>query len=180
MNEPLDSTAENPTTRAIKRLTVAVWVLAAVTAANTLLVLSSRFAPTLPDTRVLNAIPESSSFSLPDAYNGFHEWPIEKQIQSATVIAIAKWQRKDRTLKCVLSEILKQTSNTTFYYKVGDEYTPGNHAVREDTHYGDGQILFFTGAPATFRLSTSYTDDRIGGMGDMPINELRATIQKQR
>ncbi|MEQ1933339.1 MAG: hypothetical protein ABL962_05600 [Fimbriimonadaceae bacterium] len=157
---------------------MAVWILAAFIAANTFVSLLSLFAPSLA-TRVLNAIPESSAFS-PYAYNRFHDWPIEKQIQSASVIAIAKWQQTDDLLKCVISEIVKQAPNTTFHYKIGDEYRSGNQAIRDNTSYGDGQIMFFTGSSATFRFSTTYRNDRIRGMGDMPINELRAIIQKQK
>lgn len=110
----------------------------------------------------------------------FYQWPLEKQIQKASVIAVATWQQADGILKCVISEILKQASNTTFHFKIGDEFPRGNQRVQDGTSYGDGQIIFFTGSPPMFRYATTYSSNRIIGMGDMPITELRSLIQQQR
>src|SRR5262249_52812730 len=160
----------------IRRLTVAVWVLVIVTTLSIVASWVPLLAPSFFIRRVASAIPDSSA-SPPkpqsDAFNGFYEWPLDKKIQNASVIAVARWQQSDKTLRCVISEILKQAPDTTFYYKAGDEYQAGNNSIRDNTSYGDGQIMFFTGSPATFRYSTTYANDRIGGMGDMPISEFR-------
>jgi hypothetical protein len=122
----------------------------------------------------------SSEIMAPEEFNNFHDWPVEKQIQTASVIAIAKYQKSDSTLKCIISEILKQKPGTAFYDKVGDEFPHGNQHIRENTTYGDGQIIFFTGSSATFRYSCSFTGDRVGGLGDIPLNRLRELIQKSK
>jgi hypothetical protein len=144
--------------RKVKRLSVAVWILA-ILLCGTLLV----------------------SFvivrSLSIARSEFDRLPPEQRVQSASVIALAKWQRSGSTLRCVISEILKQRPDTVFYYKVGDEFRAGNQRATENADFGDGEVLFFTGSPARLELATAYRDDRITGLGDMPISTLREIIR---
>jgi hypothetical protein len=115
--------------------------------------------------------------SMSTARNEFNRLSPEQRVQSASVIALAKWQKSDATLKCVISEILKQTPGTAFYYKVGDEVRAGNQRATEKADFGDGQVLFFTGSPARLELASAYRDDRITGLGDMPISALREIIR---
>lgn len=154
-------TNEAPTdraTRKIKRLSVAVWILA-ILLCGTLLV-SFVVLRTLSIT--------SSEFS--------HLSP-EKQVQSSTVIALATYQKSGSTLKCVISEILKHAPHTEFYYKVGDEFRTGNQRATQGTDYGEGQVLFFTGSPARLEVAVAVHGDRITGMGDMPVSMLRELIR---
>jgi len=144
--------------RKIKRLSAAVWILAILLCA-TLLV---SFV-------VLR--------SLSVVRSEFDRLSPEQRVQFASVIALAKWQRSGSTLKCVISEIVKQTPNTVFYYKVGDEFRAGNQRATENADFGDGEILFFTGSPARLELITAYRDDRITGLGDMPISTLREIVR---
>jgi hypothetical protein len=146
------------TARKVKRLSAAVWILSILLCATLLVSLV-----------VVH--------SLSDLSNGFHRLQPVEQVQSASVIALARWEKSDSTLKCVISEILKQAPNTAFYYKVGDEFRQGNQRTREGTDYGDGQVLFFTGSPARLEYIAAFRDDRIGAMGDMRISHLREFIQ---
>ncbi len=77
----------------------------------------------------------------------------------------------------VISEILKQAPNTAFYYKVGDEFRAGNQQIRENTDYGDGEILFFVGSPAEHCESIPYSGDRLRWMGEIPVSQLRQIIR---
>ena len=144
--------------RKIKRLSAVVWILALLLCA-TLLV---SFV-------VLR--------SLSVARSEFDRLSPEQRVQSANVIALAKWQKSGSTLKCVISEIVKQTPDTVFYYKVGDEFRAGNQRATENADFGDGEILFFTGSPARLELITAYRADRITGLGDMPISTLREIVR---
>jgi hypothetical protein len=155
-------------------------LIALLVGVNLLISLMILFSPVDAGRRIVANLPGTfMSFPAPrpDEFNSFHDWPVEKQVQAASIIAITKWQKSDSRLKCIITEILKQAPNTTFYYKVGDEYVPGSNQIEDDTIYGDGQVMFFTGSPATFRYSTTYSNDRISGMGDMPITELRDLIR---
>ena len=177
----MEQTSVDSTARRIKRLSGIVWVLLLLVVVNLVVSLLALFSPALLTKRIIAMLPQqfaSSETTAPEAYNNFHDWPLEKQIQTASVIAIGKWQKSDSTLKCIISEVLKHAPNTAFYYKVGAEFRPGNQRVKDNTSYGDGQIMFFVGSPASFRYAMSFSGDRIAGMGDMPINELRELIRK--
>jgi hypothetical protein len=145
------------TQRKVKRLSIAVWILA-VLLGVTLLV-------SFLVVRLLSVVGSD-----------FDRLPPEQRVQSASVIALAKWERSGSTLRCVISEILKQTPDTAFYYKVGDEYRALNAHAKENTDFGDGEVLFFTGSPARLEEAAAYRGDRITGLGDMPLSVLREMI----
>lgn len=166
----------------MRRLSSAIWVIAIISIINLLLSIYSVIFPWLLVGR-MNAALKTPEFKhqleqATDQLNSFHSWPVQKQIETASVIALARWEKEGDRYKCVISEILKQRPGTEFYYKVGDEFVHLSRRARDNTDYGDGQIMFFVGSPAEFRYSTSFKGDRISGLGDMPVGSLRATIQK--
>lgn len=174
-----DSSPSDAVVRALKRLTVAIWVLIAIT---TLELLFGLFVTLFPAAVARHFAAQSSDFSSAppiDQNRDFYNWPLEKQIGAASVIAVGKMKLEDNIYKCIIAEILKQSPNTTFYYKVGDEYRQGNHAAKPGNDYGDGQLLFFVGSPAEFRYSVSFSGDRVTALGDMPLDVLRQMIHKQ-
>ena len=148
----------DPTQRKVKRLSAVVWVLAIL------------LCVTLLVSFVLVG-------KLSIARSEFDRLSPEERVHAASVIALAKWQRSGSTLRCVISEILKQTPDTKFYYKVGDEFSRGNQHTAENADFGDGEILFFTGSPARLEETVAYRHDRITGLGDMPISVLREIIR---
>jgi len=104
----------------------------------------------------------------------FHELPLEKQIEKSSVIALANFEPgEDGKMKAVFTEFLKRDPNVTFYYEIGDEYPSASYYPRENTLHGDGLIVFFIGSPASMRMSMSYSGERIGGLGDLPLKLLR-------
>jgi hypothetical protein len=115
-----------------------------------------------------------------DPLADFNEWPIEKKIQSASAIVATKYIPDGPRLKSTIAEILKVDPDSTFNYRVGDEYAPSTRYVRENATYGDGEVIFFTGSPATMRYSSTYQGGRLLGLGDMPIDVLRQIIARQR
>jgi len=151
----------DPTLGKAKRLSAAVWILAILLSLT--LFVSFVLIRSLSVTR-----------------SEFDRLSPEERVHTASVIALAKYQRSGSTLRCVISEILKQTTDTKFYYKVGDEFRAGNQRVIENTDFGDGEILFFTGSPARLELITAYRADRITGLGDMPISLLREIIRSSK
>jgi hypothetical protein len=100
----------------------------------------------------------------------FHELSLEEQIKTASVIAIAKYEKSsDGKMKAIIKEFLKKEPGTTIYYNIGDEYPGSSYYTKENTMYGDGVVIFFTGSPASMRMSMSYSGDRIHSLGDIPI-----------
>ncbi len=145
------------TQRRITRLSAAVWVLA-----------------------VLLCVTLLGSFvvirSLTVARSELGHLSPEQRVQAASIIALTRWERSGSSLRCVITEILKQAPNTAFYYKVGDELQSHEQKIRDNTDYGDGEIIFFTGSPARLEETASYRGDRITGLGDMPISSMREII----
>jgi len=180
MTEPIQTDSN---ARSIRRLTVAVWILCVLTIINLCAVCASLFGLLYPwhVARLMRASlhegPQLSRAAYEDQYANFHEWPLERQIEKATIIAIARYDKEGGKLKCVISEILRQEPGTKFYYNVGDEYRPGSRYAKDGVQYGDGEVMFFTGSPAMMRYSCSFEGDRIGAMGDMPIETLRETVR---
>ena len=163
---------------------MAVWILSALIAINLTHYLIESVIFWMPEKRSAAAFSpppvSTSNFSNPyvDSYSDFNDWPLEKQIKASSVIALARYKSEDGRLKCIITDILKQDPSSTFYYKVGDEYTELSQTPEPNTQYGDGAIMFFTGSPASFRFSTSFSGDRAMGLGDMPISVLKETIKK--
>lgn len=104
----------------------------------------------------------------------FHALRVDDQIKQSSIIALAQYeQASDGRMKAVIKEFLKKDPNTIFYYDVGDEYSPSSYFPKDNTSYGDGAIIFFTGSPATMKSSMSYSDNRVRALGDIPIELLR-------
>ena len=100
----------------------------------------------------------------------FHEMSLEEQIQKASVIALARYEKADDgKMKAMIKEFLKKDPDVTVHYNIGDEYPNSSYYPSEDKKYGDGVVIFFVGSPASMRMSVSYSGDRIGGLADLPI-----------
>jgi hypothetical protein len=173
-------TSNQAIVKAVRRLTIAVWALVIVVAVLVAIYLVA-YVPWIKlswnNREISSESPSSSSLRSLPQYERFYDLPLDKQIDAASVIALAQYQKEGEKLKCVVSEILKRSPNTEFYFKVGDEYPQCSRYPKANESYGDGQIMFFVGSPAQFRYSTSFEGDRLTGLGDMPIALLRAKIK---
>lgn len=170
---------QDQTKRSVKRLTVAVWVLSVVTVINLGVSLFAALFPPFIAQRITASMPESPLPKMVqeiEEFQNFSQLSVENQIAGASVIVLSTWKKEDGKLKCIISEILKQKPGTIFHYRVGDEYTSASRYPQERTSYGDGLVMLFTGSPASMRLSASYTGDRIGGLGDMPLGLFREMV----
>jgi hypothetical protein len=178
MEEPADDSA---TKRSIKRLTVAVWILAIVGVFNFCVSLVGIVLVTsvLPHIAVSTTAAYVATPPPGDEHGiSFNQLPIERQIRLASVVAVTRYQRAGDRNKSIISEILKQTAGTTFYYNLGDEYVRSSVAVGDRTH-GDGEVILFVGSPAVMRLSVTYMNGRVPALGDMPLTAFRAMIERQ-
>lgn len=171
---------QDTTAQSLKRLTIAVWILALLTFLNICVsVLNVLFPPFLAQ-RVAASLPARPLPELSTSFErtqNFSELPIEKQIAGASAITLTTWKNEDGKLKCIISEILKLTPDTVFHYKVGDEYASESRYPRERISYGDGQVIFFIGSPARMQYSVTYSNDRIRGLGDVPLGLFREMVQ---
>ena len=173
-------TSDPAVIRALRRLTIAVWALVVVVAVSAVGPMIA-YVPWLmsmwtgPGSAPSDRSGASSRSVIP--HERFHEYSVDEKIAAASVIATCKYQKDGDKLKCVIAEVLKRSPNTDFYFKVGDEYPDGSRFAKADVIYGDGQLIFFVGNPAQARYSTSIFGDRLGALGDMPIELLRRKIK---
>jgi hypothetical protein len=178
----MEPSAQESIVRALRRLTIAVWALTAVFAVFVGMYLVA-YIPTLSITSSSPREPQPpGGAAVPSRptvqHENFHELPLEKKIEAASVIAIAKYQKEGDRNKCIISEILRQVPDTKFYYKVGDEFRQCSHYLKPGEDRGDGQLMFFVGNPAGFRYSSSFRGERLPGLGDMPFDLLRKEIKE--
>ena len=175
--------------KALKRLTLAVWVLAVALLVMTLPTILMFVAPgMLFNSRVgtevaFEDIPPGD-YGSPSSYSfsdepGFWEMSIEEKIEKATVIAVTRYeQADDGMMRSTITEILKQEPGISSKYEVGSEFAQGSFYPSEERAYGDGDIIFFTGNPASFQYSTSYEGGRIGGLADIPLKLFRQKCEE--
>lgn len=160
--------------RSVRRLTVAVWLLASLVGLQILISLVLSLVPMIRFPRATQSRPTGiPSEAQSDPYNDFHAWPLDRQIASASVIVATTWTKDGDRTKNVVSEILKQKPGTSFYYKVGDEYADMDYYPEHDVQ---GEIIFFTGSPAEMRLARSYRkDDRSAYSLDVLRDKIKAS-----
>lgn len=104
----------------------------------------------------------------------FEELALDDQIQQASAILVAKYEAgADGRMKAVVSEVLKPAEGGPFRYRVGDEYAPSSYYPKEGEARGDGVVVFFADRPARMVLAMTYSGDRVGGLGDVPMAVLR-------
>ena len=169
-------TTESP----IRRLSLTVWLLSALVVINIAVTLFAVLFPPWHSKTLIHPVPTAYKPAMDeDTYADVTEWPVEKRIAKATVIAITRFEKDGEKYKAIITEILKQTTGVKFNFKVGDEYSPGNYYANGRTRYGDGEIILFTGSHAMMRESSVYSDDRIPAYGDMLISVFRNIIKEQ-
>jgi len=172
------NTDRDSITPAIRNLTIAVWALVIVVSLSLLATLYRAFVPrTFP---LVSPGISSVDYAPSDEFANFHEWPVEKQVQSASVIAFTAYKREDGKLKSIITSIPKQKPGIVFAYKVGDEYTSASRYPREGTTYGEGEVMFFTGSPPMMRYSAGYYEGRVPGLGDIPLRKLTDIIAREK
>lgn len=183
MNE--DSKADG-LTKAIKTLTIAVWCLCALVLAQLLFYGWSYYQSMRLARQAMTTATTISSESSPSRHfpaepvqeKPFHEMPPEEMVARSTVILLTTYVDDGKRNKAVVAEILKQDPNVTLYYSIGDEYPMLSFEKRKDVTCGDGSVVFTAGSPASMRSSYSFMNDRIGGLGDMPLAKLREMVKQ--
>lgn len=104
----------------------------------------------------------------------FHEMSVDEKIRNASGIAIARFERLgENDVQAVIQEFLKRDPNTEFFYQVGDALPDGHEYLSMKDTGSVGLVIFFVGSPATIASVSSFREDRIYSLGDMPLDLLR-------
>lgn len=113
----------------------------------------------------------------PSAVDGrpFHTLSPEQKMKRASAILVTKHQKDGGHIKAIVSEILKRP-DAGFSYSVGDEFGELSRYATGDADYGDGDVVFMVNGSGEQESST-YRNGRISGLGDMPLEVLRAIVR---
>lgn len=135
-----------------------------------------------PSFHMTHAAPDSSvNSSQPSTeyQRPFHELLPDEQIQSATAIVRATYEKQpDGRMAATIKEFLKKKEGVTIHYEVGDEYADASYYPSERKGYGDGVIIFFVGSPAAMQSAMTYSGNRILGLGNMPMDLFRSKCRE--
>jgi hypothetical protein len=107
--------------------------------------------------------------------------PPDDLVARSSAIFLTSYQPSGKGFKAVIAEIVKLEPGTTIEYRVGEDFfEPGLDNPREGSSVGDGSVVFLEGSPAFMRCSYSFQNGRIGGLGDMRLETLRALAGKKK
>ena len=164
--------------RSVRRLTIAVSVLIVLMLALFVLPWVWYYVRAQLDVHQQQA--ESGEASQPygtpdEELNSFHDLLPDEKIRRASAILLTKVQIDGSRVKEIVSEVVKRAPGVSLYYGVGDELEHMSHTLDPSCKgcEGEGQVVFMGGNPAQMASSYSFTGDRIGGMGGMPLERLR-------
>lgn len=100
---------------------------------------------------------------------------LEAKTERSSVIALLRYEPSldGKSMRAIFEDLLKKEPGTTFPYEVGDEFPKGRFYPEGETNHKEGMVVFLAGSPAAFRMSTTYSGDRIGGLENIPLELLR-------
>ena len=184
MTEP----GPDPIVRAIRGLTIAVWVLCGLTFVQVAYYglsyamswkwMRQAAGGIRSSTTSSTSYEPSSAGRQHDSGADFHELPPEQKVARASAILLVSYQKDGDRFKAVVAEVLKRNPGVELHYNVGDEMVMYSYYPSDDSSRGEGQVVFMLGSPAEMRSSYSFDHGRIGGMGDMPLEKLREMVKK--
>ncbi|WP_020412211.1 hypothetical protein [Microbulbifer variabilis] len=104
----------------------------------------------------------------------FHELSVDEMIEKATVILTVRYEPgEDGNYKSVVEDILKQENGVDLYYRVGEVYEENTHHKMSDDFTPKKAVVFMQGNPASMRYSTTYSGERIRGLGGISLALLK-------
>ena len=184
MTEP----GSDPIVRAIRGLTIAVWVLCGLTFVQVAYYglsyamswkwIRQTAGGSRSETTSTTSYEPSTAGRETDSGAGFHDLAAEQKVDRASAILLVSYQKDGDRFKAIVAEVLKLKPGVELHYNVGDEMVMYSYYPSDNASRGEGQVVFMLGSPAEMRSSYSFDHGRIGGMGDMPIEKLREMVRK--
>jgi hypothetical protein len=160
---------------ALRRLTVAVGVLAVAVAILVAMQVRAYVQTTSSDSQKASPRPLASlatSPAEPSGAKGFADLSPAQKIREASVVLLTECQGAGTGQKSVITEVLKHRPGTELYLSVGDEMPHGrNHCF--------DSVAFLVGSPAMEREAYSRDDDRVGGLGFISIQQIRDLVARE-
>ena len=107
------STEQAPSIRVFRRLTIALWACVLVLLLNTALQVFTQFLPFMYARQFLadpQGISSHRAFPSLDPLADFYQWPLEKRVQNASVIALTKFTQEVRESRPTIAGDLESSA----------------------------------------------------------------------
>lgn len=96
---------------------------------------------------------------------------LEKKIDISTAIFITKFNETENGfVTAVVTEVLKSSPGVNLKYTAGDIYPNASYYKEDSVRHGDGVIIFYSGTPGRQQQTYNYSNGRIGGLNNMPLD----------
>ena len=190
--EPVNS-QRAPTETSIKRLTLAIWVVAAVLLAQVIVSVVpfifpnwffSKFSETgfesHPIPEAATELPRFTSVKENSSPPDTHTMTGEEQIAAASAIILSEIRPEGDKYQWYVTEIVKDTTGGELSIKVGDQYPRHPLYPEPNSKIPEGSLVFTWGEiPTEWHTSYIY-DNRIPSFGGMPVSKLRDLVANGR
>jgi len=157
--------------KSLRWLTFAVWCLVAVSVVQMGAWLLPLVAPDFYMRRVT-----ASSGVAKQALEPWEGLSFDEKVKRSSMVLITEYRRDGDKLRAIIKEIPKRVPGTQFHYALGEEYPPSTVTPKENTTYGEGDLVLLQGSPATRRESYSIYNGSIPGLADLPLSKVREII----
>lgn len=180
---------ESPASRSIaaslRRLTLAVWIIAIVLLIQFVLTLYAYWSPgdnlayeRMVATEIESGRQLAEARALDERDPRSLEQSLEQRLAQARLAIVVEYESEpDGRQRAVIRQFLRQSPDLPTPYKVGDEYPGASYFPRAGQHRGDGAVLVLDlAAPHRMNSSVSIHGGRIPALGDITIEQLRERL----
>lgn len=104
----------------------------------------------------------------------FHELSVDEMVEKSTAILTVRYEEGENgNYKSIVEDILRKDDGIELYYRVGEVYEEDSHYKITDNHIPKRAIVFMQGSPASMRFSTTFSGERIRGLGGISLSLLK-------
>lgn len=104
----------------------------------------------------------------------FHELSIDEMVEKSTVILTVRYEEGENgNYKSIVEDVLKKDDGVELYYEVGEAYEEDSHYKMTDKYIPKRAIVFMQGNPASMRFSTTFSGEKIRGLGGISLSLLK-------
>lgn len=135
------------------------------------------FFPPLIEQRIDSEQTAYQAPSKPEIYPhtpNFRELSVDEKVQKSTVILVLRFEKGEHgNYRSIVEEVLKHEQGVELYYGQGDVYEEDSHYSVSDKFTPRRAVVFMQGSPAKMSYSTTFSGERIRGLGGISLSLLR-------
>lgn len=104
----------------------------------------------------------------------FRELSVDEKVQKSTAILILRFEEGEHgKYRSVVEEVLKKEQRVELYYGQGEVYEEDSGYKISDKFIPHRAVVFMQGSPAKMSYSTTFSGERIRGLGGISLSLLR-------